>query len=162
VKTVGAIFMHGYRKRPSLFLATIANILLATAMYSADNTNGPAVDALYAQLLERGPDDEGRANWSRKLDQGVSVKSIVHDFIHSPEYKLRFVDGKEHKAVVEKLYEHVLARPGEPQGVMDWTRALESLKGKTCCRQVKFYFVVYALGSWWFCLSRILKAGPGS
>jgi hypothetical protein len=40
--------------------------------------------------------------------------------------------------------------------------ALESLKGKTCCRQVKFYSGVYALAPWWFCLSRILKAGPGS
>jgi hypothetical protein len=38
--------------------------------------------------------------------------------------------------------------------------SLESLKGKTCCRQVKFYSGVYALASRWFCLSRILKAGP--
>jgi hypothetical protein len=38
--------------------------------------------------------------------------------------------------------------------------SLESLKGKTCCRQVKFYSAVYALASRWFCLSRILKAGP--
>jgi hypothetical protein len=37
---------------------------------------------------------------------------------------------------------------------------LESLKGKTCCRQVKFYSGVYALASRWFCLSRILQAGP--
>jgi hypothetical protein len=33
---------------------------------------------------------------------------------------------------------------------------LESLKGKTCCRQVKFYSGVYALAWRWFCLSRIL------
>ena len=37
---------------------------------------------------------------------------------------------------------------------------LESLKGKMCCRQIKFYSGVYALVSRWFCLSRILKAGP--
>jgi hypothetical protein len=39
---------------------------------------------------------------------------------------------------------------------------LESLKGKRCCRQVKFYSGVCALVAWRFCLSRILKAGPGS
>jgi len=38
---------------------------------------------------------------------------------------------------------------------------LESLKGKSCCRQVKFYSGVCALAAWRFCLSRILKAGPG-
>ena len=38
---------------------------------------------------------------------------------------------------------------------------LESLKGKRCCRQVKFYSGFCALAAWRFCLSRILKAGPG-
>ena len=33
---------------------------------------------------------------------------------------------------------------------------LESLKGKSCCRQVKFYSGVCALAAWRFCLSRIL------
>jgi hypothetical protein len=33
---------------------------------------------------------------------------------------------------------------------------LESLKGKRCCRQVKFYSGVPLLTSRWFCLSRIL------
>jgi hypothetical protein len=34
--------------------------------------------------------------------------------------------------------------------------ALESLKGKRCCRQVKFYSGVSPLTSRWSCLSRIL------
>ena len=38
---------------------------------------------------------------------------------------------------------------------------LESLKGKRCCKQVKFYPGVCALAARRFCLSRILKAGPG-
>jgi hypothetical protein len=37
---------------------------------------------------------------------------------------------------------------------------LESLKGKRCCRQVKFYSGVSPLTSRWCCLSRILRAGP--
>jgi hypothetical protein len=37
---------------------------------------------------------------------------------------------------------------------------LESLKGKRCCRQVKFYCGVSPLTSRWSCLSRILRAGP--
>ena len=38
---------------------------------------------------------------------------------------------------------------------------LESLKGKRCCKQVKFYPGICALAARRFCLSRILKAGPG-
>jgi hypothetical protein len=38
--------------------------------------------------------------------------------------------------------------------------ALESLKGKRCCRKVKFYSGVFPLTSRWSCLSRILRAGP--
>ncbi|MBV8227822.1 MAG: prephenate dehydrogenase/arogenate dehydrogenase family protein, partial [Verrucomicrobia bacterium] len=37
---------------------------------------------------------------------------------------------------------------------------LESLKGKRCCRQIKFYCGVCLLTLRWFCLSRILRAGP--
>jgi multidrug efflux pump subunit AcrB len=41
-----------------------------------------------------------------------------------------------------------------------WRSTLESLKGKRCCRQVKFYSGVSRLTSPWSCLSRILRAGP--
>ena len=34
---------------------------------------------------------------------------------------------------------------------------LESLKGKRCCRQIKFYCGVRLLTLRWFCLSRILS-----
>jgi hypothetical protein len=43
---------------------------------------------------------------------------------------------------------------------VDEKTQIESLKGKTRCRQVKFYSGVCALASRWFCLSRILQAGP--
>jgi hypothetical protein len=49
---------------------------------------------------------------------------------------------------------------GEYPGNKDPVKALESLKDKRCCREVKFYSGVSPLTSRWSCLSRILRAGP--
>ena len=62
----------------------------------------------------------------------------ITDHYHGPKFSMRLEGGRR---VLTPL-------------------ALESLKGKRCCRQIKFYSGVSLLTSRWFCLSRILRAGP--
>lgn len=126
-----------FTKRSNSWLPAAANLLkraailfspfLITAVcYSAEVPNEPVVEALYQQLLERAPDPGGKAHWLQVLGQGASVKSVVQDFIHSPEYKIRFVTGHSHSDIVRGLYKHVLARPADPGGLAYWTGRLDS------------------------------------
>lgn len=74
------------------------------------------VRTLYKQLLERDPEPEGLNYYVSKLtSRQSSVRELVDAFVHSGEYKVRFVNKKSNPEIVFALYKHVLARPGNPE-----------------------------------------------
>jgi hypothetical protein len=74
------------------------------------------VTALYKQLLERDPEPEGLSHYVSKLTSRQSdVRQFVDAFLHSPEYKAKFVNGKSNPDIIFGLYKRVLARPDDPR-----------------------------------------------
>ncbi|EWY37703.1 hypothetical protein N825_16760 [Skermanella stibiiresistens SB22] len=51
--------------------------------------NGAFVDLLYQNVLERGPDANGHANWTRALDAGLTRADAVLGFSESTEHQIQ-------------------------------------------------------------------------
>lgn len=74
------------------------------------------VTALYKQLLERDPDPKELSYYVAKLaDKQSNTRQLVNDFIHSQEYKVKFVKEKSESDIILALYKKVLARPDDPR-----------------------------------------------
>jgi hypothetical protein len=57
----------------------------STALY-----NEEYVRQLYRRLLRRDPDSQGFANWVNVLASTGDYSHVVHGFINSTEYRIRF------------------------------------------------------------------------
>ncbi len=83
---------------------------------------------LYEAGLDRdGAIDEGGLNfWIDAAGQGFTDIQIADAFLESPEFTASFgaVDTLSDLELVERLYQNVLNRDGEPAGVEFWTGAL--------------------------------------
>jgi fibronectin type 3 domain-containing protein len=74
------------------------------------------VDAAYQAILERLPDPDGLAAWSRLLDQGASPALVSTALAHSAEYYTNFVTA---------AYGRYLNRAPDAAGLADWVRAMQ-------------------------------------
>jgi hypothetical protein len=70
------------------------------------------VTQLYADLLQRPPDDGGLAYWAGLLDHGVSRQDVTAGIVASPEYKM---------LEVRHLYTTLLHRDADPPGLQAFT-----------------------------------------
>ncbi len=55
-----------------------------------DRTRTAFVDALYAEVLDRGPSAGDVAFWTGKMQRGLSRKAVLNQFLSSPEFLARF------------------------------------------------------------------------
>lgn len=79
---------------------------------------GAMVDRFYRSTLGRTPDADGRAFWVQMIRSGRSPAEVAAHFFASEEY-FRSTGGRA-DAWVRDLYQQLLGRPGDDQGVAHW------------------------------------------
>ncbi len=79
---------------------------------------------LYDTVFDRAPDAEGRAFWNNSLDNGYSFVVLADHFMRAPEFAATY-GAPTNRQFVESLYENILDRPGEEEGIAFWTAALD-------------------------------------
>ena len=90
------------------------------------NAADPAarVVRLYEAALDRLPDQGGLNFWIAAVQNGEPLSSLASGFLSSPEFRARFGDFADNGAFVDRLYQNVLGRAGEPDGRAFWVGTL--------------------------------------
>ncbi len=80
------------------------------------------VTRLYAKVLNRQPDESGKAHWINVLSNGSrSGASVGYGFVFSKEYLAKNTSDEEY---IEMLYNVFLDRSSDPSGMAHWTSVL--------------------------------------
>ena len=80
---------------------------------------------LYRATLDRDPDLNGYLNWSQRLADGMPFLTVVSGFTNSPEFRQTY-GATDNRAFVTLLYDNVLDRAPDSQGLINWTARLAS------------------------------------
>lgn len=94
-----------------------------------DATRGPSsftvgeLVRLYLAFFGRVPDAAGLRYWVGLMDAGGASDQVARRFGSTPEFGAQY-DGLSDRAVVERAYQRVLGRGGEPAGIDYWTARL--------------------------------------
>lgn len=84
--------------------------------------NAETVAHLYQAAFGRAADIDGLNFWTGSLDSGaVGLDSVATAFLSAPE----FGGAVSHAALVQTLYQNVLDRPADADGLAYWTNALD-------------------------------------
>jgi hypothetical protein len=90
----------------------------------ADGTAGMAY-RIYQAAFNRTPDSTGLGYWISQMDHGVTLKQVAQSFVDSAEFKALYGAAPGNGEVVDKFYQNVLHRVGEPAGVAYWKNILD-------------------------------------
>jgi Ca2+-binding RTX toxin-like protein len=80
---------------------------------------------VYEATLGRAPDPEGLATWVHALGSGTSLQTVVDGFVGSQEFQTLY-GAPDNNGFVNLLYNNVLHRPPDAQGLAGWVSALNS------------------------------------
>lgn len=85
------------------------------------------VARLYTATFGRDPDVEGLNFWIGAFEDIGTTRGMTEFFLNSPEFEERFgdPDALDSLQFVEILYDNVLGRPGEPEGVEFWVNEID-------------------------------------
>jgi len=86
---------------------------------------GAALVRLYLSVFDRVPDAAGFDYWSERLDMGMSYQQVADQFLGSAEFQRDYA-GADDAAFVSRLYDNILSREGDQEGLGWWTEQLES------------------------------------
>jgi len=119
-----------------------AGFLFSSEFKNKNYGNEAFIDVLYAALLNRTADTQGRLNWLSELASGCSRRYVVSRFIASSEFKnlcnsygiksgsLTLTDARDVNInatrFVGRLYQNILNRNPDENGINDWTKKLAS------------------------------------
>ena len=81
------------------------------------------IDHLYEEVLGRNPDMEGLTYWAEKMNQGASLTNIAQGMAGSAEFKQLYGSPSDEQ-LVEELYESILDRAPEAEGLSYWVEQL--------------------------------------
>lgn len=85
-----------------------------------------AVTELYLGFFGRAPEPAGLIFWAEQLQTGnASVMQVANQFSQSIEFSRQY-DGLSAEEVVTKIYEHVLDRAPDSDGLTFWLNALKT------------------------------------
>ena len=96
--------------------------------------DGAFVDRMYANVLGREAEHAGRRNWLGAMDAGMGRADVLVGFSESAENKLATAgvvqrgiwDRSETAAEVARLYDTVLGRRPDAEGLVAWKAAIEA------------------------------------
>jgi YD repeat-containing protein len=116
-------------EKMSKFLNFVFLLLILVSSRSFAVTVGvedaKAIARLYSAAFDRIPNTGGLNFWVHSYEAGRSLAAIARWFSHSPEFNKRY-GALGDQEYVERLYENVLGRPGEPEGVQFWTEKIST------------------------------------
>ncbi len=105
-------------------------------------SNAQRVEIAYSAMLDRAADASGKADWTGKLDIGMSMRAVISGFSNAPEFRnlcsrwglnpgtLYVVENRDRNqnatAFVQRLYQKVMNRTGDVNGLNTHTGSLLS------------------------------------
>lgn len=95
-----------------------------TLAFDIDGNAGQAY-RLYKAAFDRAPDKEGLGFWIGVLDKGASLGSVAEGFVGSQEFKIINGTAPSNLDLVTSLYNHVLGRAPDPEGLNFWKTLLD-------------------------------------
>ncbi len=101
---------------------SVVDTLLNSAEFNA--TVAP-VSRLYLAAFHRVPDQTGLNNWVNYVRGGNSLQSAADAFVASAEFQLTY-GSLDNTQFVTLLYENVLGREPDPDGLADWAAQLKN------------------------------------
>jgi len=96
-------------------------------LVQAAGTSISELDHLYEEVLGRVPDVEGLTYWASQFTRGVSFDSIAQAVAESAEFAQRYGTSPSREQLVEELYEAILNRSPDPDGLAFWAEALQTI-----------------------------------
>ncbi len=96
---------------------------LTSGLANSDEWAGVMIEDLYQTVLGRGSDREGRAFWLDRMADGMRFEEVAVNFYGAPEYFDRV--GGTNDAFVRSLYEGILGRSSDAEGLTYWTGRLD-------------------------------------
>lgn len=109
------------------------DFIFADEFVNGGLSNEEVVRRLYKVFLDREPDDEGFENWTKVLDSGCSYGALMYGFSQSAEFSricesygivrgnYSVTENRDKSpsltAFVNRLYNKILVRNGEPEGL---------------------------------------------
>ncbi|MCJ7871443.1 DUF4214 domain-containing protein [Phaeobacter sp. J2-8] len=116
----------GFVQSPQFIAATnpAANAFAANGL--ASNWSDE-VFRLYQATLDRVPDMTGQTNWTGRLADGsYSLEEVADSFVRSPQFKATYSDNLSNTEFVTLLYNNVLDRAPDDQGLARWVGELDN------------------------------------
>lgn len=117
-----------------------AGFIFSPELQNKSYSNGAYVDIMYDAFFGRKADSDGKAYWVDQMNAGMTREEIFTGFANSPEFfdlcdsydivAGTFLPGRDYLQVartnlfVERLYNVVLGRKCDKEGMMYWTCAL--------------------------------------
>lgn len=80
---------------------------------------------IYQAAFNRVPDAAGLGFWLYQLDHGASLREVATGFVNSAEFKALYGEAPTTAEIVDRLYQNVLHRAGEGNGVAFWRQVLD-------------------------------------
>ena len=81
---------------------------------------------IYQAAFDRKPDPTGLGFWIANLDLGKTLSTIADEFLNSPEFNALYGSSTPNASFVDSLYQNVLHRAGETEGVEYWNGLLNN------------------------------------
>ncbi|NMA97948.1 MAG: DUF4214 domain-containing protein [Phyllobacteriaceae bacterium] len=100
-----------------------------TLAFDLDGNAGMAY-RIYQAAFDRTPDPLGLSYWVDAMDNGLNLYQVASGFIGSAEFASVYGSNVSNLALVEKLYQNVLGRDGEPAGIIYWESELNGGVGR--------------------------------
>jgi hypothetical protein len=89
-----------------------------------DGAGGQAY-RLYNAVLGRTPDAAGLGFWLSNLDKGVSLSEVAGSMMTGDEFVKNFGANLSNQQLVQTLYQNILDRTPEQEGMAYWLKALD-------------------------------------
>lgn len=96
------------------------------ALDSAKGENAGMAYRIYKAAFDRVPDAEGLGFWINALDQGYSLEQVATIVMTSPEFQQVYGVNSSNNVFVNLLYQHVLHRDADSDGLNFWNSALNA------------------------------------
>ena len=103
-----------------------ADLLIGGDVADVSTATGAQVFRVFQATLGRSPDSTGYGNWSERLDHGeMTLLEVIDGFVRSPEFQTSY-GALGNAAFVRLLYQNVLDRDADANGLANWTARLDS------------------------------------
>lgn len=98
----------------------------ALALDIGPNQTAGAIYMLYQATFNRTPDAAGLGYWIAQLDKGANiVTNVAAFFVKSQEFIAKYGANPSNSSYVDNLYQNVLHRTGEADGIAYWNSQLD-------------------------------------